>query len=125
MASSKKVVEAEVHENVYSENESDNEISGNETSDQDLALNHEIEGSQKTILKIASSIFFIHEPNKALKLTTDTLDCHNILVNQENDSVVKTVRAWISKGKFPKKDVASRQGKGLLGYAIQFEKIVC
>ena len=44
-------------------------------------------------------------------------------MNQENDSVLKIVRAWISRGKFSKKDVESRHGKGLLGYANQFEKL--
>ena len=81
------VVEAEVHENCYSENESDSESSDNEASDEDLALNQENEESRKTNLYSTPSIFFIHESNKKLKLTTDTLDCDNILVNQENDSV--------------------------------------
>ena len=44
-------------------------------------------------------------------------------MNQENDSVLKTVRLWISKGKLPTKDVESRQCKGLLGYANQIEKL--
>ena len=117
------VVEAEVHENYYSEIESDSESSDNEASDEDLTLNQEIEESRKTNLYSTPSNFFIHESNKTLKLTTDTLDCDNILVNQENDSVLKTVRAWISKGKLPTKDVESRQCKGLLGYANQFEKL--
>ena len=56
-------------------------------------------------------------------MTTDTLDCDNILVNQDNDSVLKIVRAWISIGKQPTKDVESQQSKGLLGYANQFEKL--
>ena len=41
------VVEAKVHENYYSETESDSEISDNEASDEDLALNQEIEDSKK------------------------------------------------------------------------------
>ena len=41
------VVEAEVHENRDSEIESDSEISNIEASDVDLALNQEIEDSQK------------------------------------------------------------------------------
>ena len=106
----------------YSEIEPDSEISDNEASDEDLALNQEIEDSQ-TNLNSTQSIFFVHEPNKTLKLTNDTLDCDNILVNQENDSVLKTVRSWISKGKLPTKDVESRQCNGLLGYANQFEKL--
>ena len=117
------VVEGEVHENCYSEIESDSESSDNEASDEDLTLNQEIEESRKTNLYSTPSIFFIHESNKTLKLTTDTLDCDNMLVNQENDSVLKTVRACISKGKVPTKDVESRQCKGLLGYANQFEKL--
>ena len=56
-------------------------------------------------------------------MTTDTLDCDNILVNQENDSVLKIVRSWRLKGKLPTKDVESRQCKGLLGCANQFEKL--
>ena len=42
--------------------------------------------------------FFIYESKRSLKLTTDTLDCDNILVNQEidfvTDSVSKSVRSW-------------------------------
>ena len=117
------VVEAEVHENYYSEIESDSEISDSEASDEDLALNQEVEDSQKTSLSSTPSIFFVPEPNKTLKLATDTLDCDNILVNQENDSVLKTLRAWITKGNLPTKDMESRQCKGLLGYANQFEKL--
>ena len=117
------VVEAEVHENYYWEIESDSESSGTEASDRDLALNQEIEESRKPVPYSTPSIFFVHESNKTLKLTTDTLDCYKILMNQENDSVLKIVRSWISKGKFPTKDVKSRQCKGLLGYANQFEKL--
>ena len=87
------VVEAEVHENYYSEIASDSEISDNEASNEDPALNQETEESQKTNLSSTPSIFFEHEPDKTPKLTTDTLDCDNILVNQENDSVLKTVRS--------------------------------
>ena len=117
------VVEAEVHENYYSEIESDSEISDDEASDEDLALNQEIEEFRKTNVYSTPSILFVHESSKTLKLTTDTLDCDNILVNQENDSVLKIVRSWISRGKVPTKDVESRQCKGLLGYANQFEKL--
>ena len=117
------VVEAEVHENYYSEIESDSEISDDEASDDDLALNQEIEEFRKTNVYSTVSIFFVHESSKTLKLTTDTLDCDNILVNQEKDSVLKIVRSWISRGKLPTKDVESRQCKGLLGYANQFEKL--
>ena len=48
------VVEAEVHENYYSEIESDSEISDNEASDEDLALNQkqEIEESQQISLNV-------------------------------------------------------------------------
>ena len=109
------VVQAEVHENCYPEIDSDSEISDNKASDEDLALNQDIEDSQKANLNSTPYIFFLHEPNKTLKLTTDTLDCDNILVNQENDSVLKSVRSWISKGKMPAKDVESPQCKGLLG----------
>ena len=91
------VVESEDREKYYSEIESDSEISDNEASDEDLALNKEIEDSQKAIFNSTPSIFFVHEPNKTLKLTTDTLDCDDILVNQENDSALKTVRSLISK----------------------------
>ena len=51
------VVEAEVHENSYSEIESDSEISDDEASDEDLALNREIEESRKTNLYSTPSIF--------------------------------------------------------------------
>ena len=117
------VVEAEVHENYYSEIESDSEIRDNEAYNEDLVLNQAIEDCQKANFDSTSSIFFVHEPNKTLKFTTDTLDCDNSLVNQETDSVLKTVRSWISKGKLHTKDVESQQCKGLLGYANQFEKM--
>ena len=115
------VVEAEVHENNYSEIESDSEISDNEASDEDLALNQEIEDSRKTNLYSTLSFFFVHEPNKTLNLTTDTLDCDNILMNQENDFVLKTVRSWITRGKLPTKDVESRQCKAYLAMQINLK----
>ena len=117
------VVEAEVYENYHSEVESDSERSDNEASEEDLALNQEIEESRKTILYSTPSIFLVHEPNKILKLTTDTLDCEIILMNQEDDSVLKTVRSCMSKGKLPTKDVESRQCKGVLGYAKEIENL--
>ena len=51
------IVEAEVHENYYSEIKSDSEISDNEASDEDLALNQEIEDFQKPNLKIPHPSF--------------------------------------------------------------------
>ena len=117
------VVEAEARENYYSEIESDSEISDDEATDEDFALNQEVEDSRKSNLYSTASIFFVHEPNKTLNLTTETLDCDNILVNKENDSVFKTGRSCILKGKMPAKDVESRQCKGLLRYANQFEKL--
>ena len=51
------VVEAEVHENYYSKIESDSEISDNEASDEDLALNQKIEDSQKQFLVIPHPFF--------------------------------------------------------------------
>ena len=51
------------------------------------------------------------------------MDCDNILVNQEDDSILKTVRSCISKAKLPTKDVEPRQCKGLLGYANHLEKL--
>ena len=116
------VVEAKVHENYYSEIESDSEISDSEASDEDLAFNQEIEDSRKTSLNRTPYVFFVHEPNNTLKFTTDTMDCDNILVNQDNDSVLKTVRSRITKDKFPTKGMESLQCKSLLGYANQFEK---
>ena len=65
------VVEAEVHEHYYSQNESDSEISENEASDEDPALSQETEDSQKTNPKNTPSIFFVHEAKKTLKLTTE------------------------------------------------------
>ena len=44
-------------------------------------------------------------------------------MNQENDSVLNTVRSWISNGKLPTKDVGTRQDKGILGYANQFQNM--
>ena len=85
-------VEAEVHENSYSEIEFDSEIIENEESNKDSAFNQEIEDSQKTNHNSIPSIFLVHESNKTLQLTTDTLDSDNILVKKDNDSVLKTVR---------------------------------
>ena len=51
------VVEAEVNENFYSEIESDSEISESGASDEDLSLNQEIEGFQKTNPNYTSSFF--------------------------------------------------------------------
>ena len=75
------VVVAEVHENYYSEIDFGSKSSDNEASDEDLALNQEVEDSQKTSLDSKPSNFFVHEPKNTLKLTTDTLDCDNFLVN--------------------------------------------
>ena len=77
---------------------------------------------KRQILIVHHPFFFVHEPNKTLKLSTDALDCDNILVIKENDSVLNSVRSWISNGKLPTKDLQTRQCKGLLGYANQFEK---
>ena len=44
-------------------------------------------------------------------------------MNQENDSVLKIVRSWISKNKLPPQKRESRQCKGLLGYANHFENL--
>ena len=52
------VVEAEVHENDYLEIEPDSEVSDNQASDEDIALNQEIEDSQKTNLNSTPSNFF-------------------------------------------------------------------
>ena len=116
------VVEAEVHENCYSEMDCFSEIKDNEASDEDLALSQEMEDSQKTNFN-STPFFFVHELNKTLKLTTDILDCHKILVYQKIDSVVNTVRSWLSKVKVPTKDMKSRQYRRLPGYAGQFEKV--
>ena len=58
------VVEAEVHENYYSEIESDSESSDNEASDEDLALNKEIEVTRKTNLYSTPSIFLYMNQTK-------------------------------------------------------------
>ena len=97
------VVEAETHENYYSGIETDSEITDSEASDEDLPLNPEIEDSQRTSLEFTPSIFFVHEPKKTLNLTTDTLDCDNILVNQANDSVLKLSIHGHQKAKCPQK----------------------
>ena len=68
-------------------------------------LDRETEYSQDTSNKVTLSIFVAFEPKKTLKLTSDTLDCDDILVNKENDSVPNFVRTWISTGKLPTKDV--------------------
>ena len=116
------VVETEVYENYYSKIECTREISDHEAPDEDLALNRKIQYSEITNLKSTPSIFLVHEANKALKLTNDTLDCDNVLVKQENDSDLKAVRYWILRSKLPTKDVELRQCNGPLGDLNQFEK---
>ena len=117
------VVEAEVHENYYSENEIDSEESDNEVFNEDIVLDRENANFQRTSSIDFLSIFSVYESKRTLKMTTDTLDCDNILVNQGKDSTLKTLRSWISKSKIPTKDVESRQCKNQLGYASQFEKL--
>ena len=56
-----------------------------------LTMKHPIEDSQRTKLKSTTSIFSIHELNKTPKMTTDALDCDNIVLNQENESVLNAV----------------------------------
>ena len=65
----------------------------------------------------------MYEPKKTQILTTETLDCDSFLVNQRIDSVLNTVRSWITKGKFPKRNAESRQCKSVLGYANQYKKM--
>ena len=75
-------VEAEVHENYYAETDSDSEHSDTEVSHEDVVFDREIVDSQKTSNNITLSISAVHERTKSLKLTTDTLDGNNFLVNQ-------------------------------------------
>ena len=117
------VVEAEVHENHYSEIDSETDNSDNEASDEDPLLNTEVVNASKEDVPLILSIFTIQDSLQPLKLVTDNLDLNNILANQQDDPVLNTVKSWIIKGKVPSKDVESRQCKGLLGYSNQFEKL--
>ena len=89
------VVEAEVHENYYSEVETDNGGSDTEVSHKDVVLDREYASSQGTRSHAILSIFSDYESKRNLNLTTDKLDCDNILVKQENDPVLNTVPSWI------------------------------
>ena len=117
---SQMVAEAEFHENFYSKIETDSEKSDNQVSDEDLVLYREVENFQEDSRDAKLSIFSVYEPKRILKRTTDTLDCDDNLINEENDCVLITVRSRISKGKMPTKDVESRQREGLFGYKNQF-----
>ena len=117
------VVEADVHENHYSEIDSETDNSDNEASDEDPLLNTEVVNASKEDVPFILSIFTIQDSQQPLKLVTDNLDLNNILANQQDDPVLSTVKSWIIKGKVPSKDVESRQCKGLLGYSNQFEKL--
>ena len=64
----------------------------------------EIVDSEGTNNHASPSVIAVQEPKKTLKLTIDTFDGDNILVNQKKDTVLKTVRSWLSKGKMPTKD---------------------
>ena len=118
-----KVLEADVHEDFYLEIETDSEERDYEVSDEDLVSDQDFAKSRETSSNAISSVFSVFESKRTLNLTTDTLDCDNILVNQKNDSVLKTVCSQIPKSKVPTKDVESRQTKGLPGYASRFEKL--
>ena len=111
-------MEAEARENSRSEIHSDGEDSYNEVSHEALGLDRESLNSQESINNGTPSILAVHE----LKKTSGTLDCGNNLLNQEIDSVLKTVRSWISKSQVPTRNVESRQNEGLLDYINQFEK---
>ena len=56
--------------------------------------------------------------------TTDSRNSDNILLNQENVSVLNNYRSEISTSKLPAKNVETRQCKGLLGYVNQFQKLL-
>ena len=117
------VVEAEVHENYYAEIETDSEESDNEVSDEDPVLDRKIALSQETSSNALLSYFSVYESKSTLKLATDILDCDNILVNQENASVLNTGHSRLSNSKLSTRDVESPQCKGLLGCANPFEKL--
>ena len=111
-----KFVEEDVHENYWSEIDSNSEHGDHEVSDEDYFWIERLK-----ILKIHVTrlhcLFFLYMNQKTLKLTTNTLDCDNILVKQEIDSVLNAIRIWILTSKLPTKDVERRQCNGLLGYA--------
>ena len=110
------VVEADFQENFYSEIETDSEKCNNEVSDEDLVQDRDFAKSQEGSSNTVPSLLPVRESKETLKLTNDTLDCYDILVNQANESVLITVRSWISNSKLPRKDLEWRQCKGLLGY---------
>ena len=117
------VVEAEVHKNCCSEIDSDSEDSNHKVSDEEPVLDRKFVDLKETNNITTPSIFSVYEPKKTPKLTTETLDCDNFLVNQKNDSVLNTVRSWITKGKLPKRNAQSRKCKSVLGYANQYKKM--
>ena len=119
------VVEAEFDEHHFSGLDSDGEDGDDEVADEDYVLDRENVNPQKASDNAALSIFVVRESKKTLRRrrTTDTLDCDNFLMNQNIDSVLNTVRLWISTGKLPTVDVEARQCKGLLGYTNPLEKL--
>ena len=117
------VVEADVHENYYSEIYSGNDNSDNEVSDEDAQMDQEVMNASKEDVPFTPSIFTIQNSQAPTRLITDNLDLNNILANQQDDPVLSTVKSWLINGKVPSKDVESRQCKGLVGYSNQFEKL--
>ena len=54
---------------------------------------------------MTQSLFGMKEALKTLKISSDILNCYKLLTIQENDSVLKAVRSWISNIKLPTQDV--------------------
>ena len=103
------VVEADVHENYYSEIDSGNDNSDNEVSDEDSQMDQEVTRASKEDVPFIPSIFTIQNSQAPMRLTIDNLDFTNILANHQEDPVLSTVNSWLINGKTPPKDVESKQ----------------
>ena len=105
------VVEADVHENYYSEIDSGNDNSDNEASDEDPPMDQEVMNASKEDVPFIPSIFTIQNSQAPMRLITDNLDLNNILANQQDDPVLSTVKSWLINGKVPSKILSQDNAK--------------
>ena len=84
-------------------------------------MDKEILDASKEDVPFIPSIFTIPNSRAPSNLITCNPDLNNILANQQEDSVLGTVKSWIFKGEVKPKKVEARQCKVLFGYSNQFE----
>ena len=114
------VVETDVHENSNSGIDSGNDDSDDEVSDEDTQMDQAVLRASKEGVPFIPSSFAIQNWQAPMRLTIDNLDLNNLLANQQVESVLSTVKSWLTNGKAPPKDVESRQREGIVGYSYHF-----